>query len=147
MNPLPLCEKFIRDTLKNDSGVSALVSSRIYSGRPPQKTGGFPCIVFSLLTGAGESAFGPNDERMLEKPVYTVKAVTEGEDYGTAHAIAQAFDTALRSARGPVTHNSLTAYIQGAKKQEWLEYQEDSPEGVRFNYVGANYRLFLSGGL
>jgi hypothetical protein len=149
MNPLPNAEKFIKDTLRASTALKALVGdpTRVFSARPPQAAV-FPCVVYNLHTSSGSSALGPNDSRVAELLTYMVKAVTVGESYGEAHEIANAFDEALRIASGPVTFSSRTVEVQGVRKEgPWIEYQEEGPDGVRYNHVGATFRLFVSGGL
>jgi hypothetical protein len=150
MNPLPNVEKFIVSTLLNNGAVAALVGNRVYSGKPPDKpTSGntviFPCVVFTFYSGIGVTALCDTDNRVLELPVYTVKAVTQAEDYGGAHEIANAIDEVLKAARGPVTYAGRTVQLQGLRKHEWIAYQEPDEAGRRINHVGANYRAFVSG--
>lgn len=150
MNPLPNVESFLVTALKADPTLAGLIGNRVYSAKPPASpvtpnTVVYPCVVFAFYSSSGVTAFNPQDNRVLELPSYTIKAVTEGNDYGSAHRIVNAFDTVMKSLQGAATWDGRTVQIQGWRKQNWIEYNEDDKSGVRYNHVGAVYRAFVSG--
>jgi hypothetical protein len=138
MNELGLTATFLRDLLTNDATVFALVGDRIHRNRVPPNSG-LPCIVFSLIGSVDKNAIGA-DQRLFTRPLYLVKAVTEGTDDTMGDAIATAIDNALMGKSDFTGSGGLVKL--GCFREELVEYPEEV-NGVQYNHIGGRYRLFV----
>lgn len=138
MNELGLTAKFIRQTLLADPVVTSLVQTRIHRNRAP-KGSGLPYIVFTLVISRDKNAIGAKN-RLFTRPLYTIKAVTEGEDDTTGDAIATAIDDALTGKSDFIGADGLIKL--GVFREEPFDFAEEQ-EGVQYNHIGGQYRIFV----
>lgn len=138
MNELGLTSQFITELLLNDTTLNGLVGERVYRNvRPPN--GLLPCIVFQLIASPDVQAIGCR-QRLFTRPVYLVKALTEGTDDTVGDAIATAIDNALVGQSDFVGTGGLVKL--GVYRLEPVEYVEQV-EDVQYNHVGGQYRIFV----
>ena len=129
---------FLVSKLTNDPTVAGLVGMRVHRNvRPPD--GPLPCIVFQLIASPDVQAIGA-DQRLFTRPTYLVKAITEGTDDTVGDAIADAIDNALVGQSDFVGSGGLVTL--GVYRTDPIEYVEQV-EGVQYNHIGGNYRLFV----
>lgn len=138
MNELGLTSTFISNLLINDATISGYVQTRVHRNvRPPD--GPLPCIVFQLIASPDVQAIGCR-QRLFTRPIYLVKAITEGTDDIVGDAIATAIDNALVGQSDFVGTGGLVKL--GVYRLEPIEYVEQV-EGVQYNHVGGQYRIFV----
>ncbi len=130
-------DKFIHGLLAASVGLAALVGDRIYSEVAPQGAA-FPHVVFSFQSGLDRNAIGAF--RIFTRPTYLVKAVTKDFSLATANQIAAIADDVLMGARGTIPSEQVS--VMGCHRLMPVRYTEVR-DGVRYNHVGGQYRLFV----
>lgn len=147
VNELDGADKFIWDRLTGQAGMAALVQTpggewKVFSELAPREIAGeevtTPYIVFSFLVGPDNLAIGR--ARIFTRPVYLVRAVTEGTSLVQAAAIADLIDLALHNAPPAVPIAGLQ--VMGSDRVQPIRFIEVT-DGVRYNHVGGQYRLFV----
>ena len=138
MNELGLTAQFITTLLTADEEITALVADRIYRNhRPPN--GGLPCIVFSLVSSIDKQAIGAR-QRLFTRPLYTIKAITEGTDDTVGDAIATRVDEVISGQSDFVGVGGLVKL--GVYRTEAIEFVEPK-DGKQYNHIGGQYRFFV----
>lgn len=99
-----------------------------------------PYVVLDLLSSPDRNVIG-SDARLFTRPLYLVRAYTSGSSYAPAEAIAKQIDVSLLGARGDVPAQNVS--VMGCFREEPVRLFEVI-NGVRFNYVGGRYRMFVS---
>lgn len=113
----------IADLLTGDSGVAALVGTRVYHQTAPQDAT-YPLIVFFKQSGTPSHQFSG----AVENEIWTVKAVDPKSS--TAEDIADAVDTAMAGLE------ALSVLRIGD-----VSYGEPS-EGKTYRHLGGMYRIY-----
>lgn len=137
-NELGKTSAFLVSKLTNDATVASLVGTRIHRNRRPPD-GPLPCIVFSLIGSPDVQAIGAR-QRLFTRPLYLIKAITEGTDDTVGDAIATAIDNALVGQSDFVGSDGLVKL--GVYRTEPIEYVEEV-DGVQYNHIGGQYRIFV----
>ena len=82
------------------------------------------------------------DARVWTRPLYYVRAVTEGNSLTSAFTIAHRIDEALMGKSGSITVGGATYTIAGVFREESRSLTpEIEPGGPRINHVGGEYRF------
>jgi uncharacterized protein DUF3168 len=132
-------EKWIFSTLSGNAAVTALVAQRVFAGMAPQ-TAARPFIVYVHNRGSYRATVG-GQSRIFGRPVYAVKAVTEGGSFALADQIVDALDTALVGTSSTVAAGGITWQVSCVRIGD-IRYVEVR-EGQRFNHAGGLYDLYI----
>lgn len=142
VNELDAADKFVFDQLAAQSGLTALVGTKIFSEIAPREKDGAevvpPYVVYAFISGVDRLAIGRT--RILVRPLYLVRAVTQADSFVTAAAIADQIDLALHNA--PPAVPIAGVQVMGADRTQLIRFTEVE-DGVRYNHVGGQYRLFV----
>lgn len=138
---LQAAAKAFRAALTEDAAVAALAGTRIYEGLAPQGTA-LPYVLFSYHTGGDVQAQG-SAGRILTRPVYLVKALTEGTDFGPADTLAAAVDGVVEDLDSLISIGSETYRVQVQGRLEPVRYLETVAGGSRYYHAGGLYRLIV----
>lgn len=122
-----------------DTALSGLVGGRIYNQQAPQGAVR-PFIIYAYQGGADLGAIG-QDQRILVRPLYLVKVVSEGNSFAAGAAVMDAADELLYALRGTVTFNGKVYRILGMYRETPIRYVEMQSDGKRLNHVGGSYRI------
>jgi len=112
-------EEAIYAHLIADSGVSALVSTRIYPLMIPQDIA-LPAIAYQRISGPRQTAHdGP-----IEIAAGRFQITCQGTSYGSAKDVANAVRQALDGYAGPVVSGAESVTVEGSfLKNEWDGYE------------------------
>lgn len=133
---------FIRDTLAASSGVTALVSTRIYPEFAPQGAT-YPLVIYGLISSPDRNAIGA-DRRMFTEPLMIVRGVVlDPSSWVVASQIGDAIDNALVGANNN-SNPSPNLHVQGCFREMPVRYTEvpQGTSGTRYQHVGGRYRFF-----
>lgn len=142
MNELHRANKWIYDKLVADSAIVAAVEDRIYAERAPEAAE-YPFVLFNLQSG-GQDTRGNCTTRLMAKPLYQIKLITDElaneTDSAAILAAVDAIDTLFQEA---VTEISETM-VFSARREFPIYYQEpkQNSSGL-FSHYGGAYRLFI----
>lgn len=131
---------FLFTRLSGSTVLTELVKGRVYNRQAPERAA-FPLVIFAFMSGLDTEQAGSGG-RVLYRPLYQVKGVTEGGSFQTAARIANAIEAALVGAKGTAQFDGHGFHFRGCYREQPLEYDEIS-EGVRYQHVGGLYRLIL----
>lgn len=136
MSPNPI-RQALYTKLAGTAGVTSLLSASdaIYHERADED-GQRPYIVFSKNSGTPDRRFGASVNR-IDRDVWLVKAICEGESASAAEAIAAAIDTALD--RQTLTVTGRATLI--CERQSDVHYPESDGDKT-YHHVGALYRVW-----
>lgn len=142
MNELYRAHKWIYDKLAADSSVIAAVEDRIYFEQAPEGAE-YPFVLFALQSG-GQDVRGNCTTRLMAKPLYQIKLITDGlpsaNDATAIYAAVDAIDALFQEA---VTEISETL-VFSARREFPIYYQEPKENSSGFLvHTGGAYRLFL----
>jgi hypothetical protein len=126
-------EKAIRAKLTGDTGVSNLVSTRVYAGIAPDG-GTLPCIVFSLNGG------GSDNDTALDSADLRYAIMGIADKQGTAVQIADAIRAALHEAS--LTIDSPWSVMR-CQESSSIAYVDDV-DGKPFFRRGGIYRIRIT---
>lgn len=136
-----LCADFLYGKLNVSAVTTALGAARIYDTIIPQppttgQTVLFPCVVYQQQSNS--DTFGVGARRIMVRPTWTVKVVTEGTTFDSAATIFAAVDAAIQNTSGTVTDGSVYSCY---RESESIRYAEPKVGGGYYIHVGAMYRL------
>jgi hypothetical protein len=138
VNEVKYAADFVYDKLAAHSDVIALVQDRIFRDIAPP-TANLPYITFTLISSVDKNAIGAR-KRLFTRPLFLVKAVTEGTDERPADLIASAIDDALMGQNDLVGTDGVVKL--GVYREACVSYVEEE-QGVLYRHNGGNYRLFV----
>ena len=142
VNELRAADTYIYDRLIASAGLTALVGDKIFSEVAPREQDGSavepPYVVYGFVAGIDLLAIGR--ARIFTRPIYLVRAVTEGPSFAEAASIADEIDLALHNA--PPDAPVGSAQVMGMDRLQLIRFTE-VVDGVRYNHVGGQYRLFI----
>lgn len=138
MNEEQAIATHIASTLKADAAVGALVGDRIYEEEAPSDASK-PFVIFFLQTGDDRGQVG-REQRLFSRPLYCVKAISEGASFAAADAIMDAVDAALTGSRSEAGGYSVFAFYR-----ERAIRKPETARGRRINHVGGLYRVLCEG--
>lgn len=157
-NELHACDKYIFDRLTAQAGLAALVSTpdnvmKLFSELAPREIAHVeagpvtvveevepPYVVWSFIP-AEPDTLAIGRARILIRPLFFVRAVTVGPSTVEAAAIANLIDRALHNAPPAVPIAGIQ--VMGADRVQLMRLPPDTIDGVRYNYVGGQYKLFV----
>lgn len=96
----PDIEGAMRDWLRTDPGLTALIDKRVFFGVPRDSEDAFPCIMITRIGGGERSGDAPMDQPMLQLDVYGKKADQPGGGRRTTTLVALELRKALSRMRG-----------------------------------------------
>lgn len=145
MNELQAVELWIVQTLTGVDGLEA-IEGRFFVGSVPQAKNEtqtrYPAVVMSLRS-APETT-GNGGARVMTRPLYLVKIVSEGKTFNDYARALSAIDAALTTS-GPgqaVSYEDGPAFeIRGAIRENSVRYTEND-SGRSYCHQGGLYRLF-----
>lgn len=141
MNELPHTIRAIFNQLSEDSGVTDLVENRIYYGMAGEGSE-YPCVVFSHV--AGTEGILADGTRFNTRPIFLIKAVSEGHSALLAARIANAVDKAIEPINREETVDDDVVRIEGCIRQEPASMTERNRDsGVTYQHIGAYYQFFV----
>lgn len=133
MSETMITDRWLYDTLSNDTTVAAEATGGIHSDVAPQGTES-PYVVFSYSDG--EDVRVVDGSRVFTDATYLVKAVLVGASYAALEALVDAIDAVL--------HNSSAVSDDGAivwcVRERPIRYAE-SVNGEEYRHLGALYRI------
>lgn len=133
-------DDLIRDLLAADATLTtALGGTKIYADQAPQGTA-FPYVILAFLSSPDTEVVG--GYRVHTRPLYLVKAVTEGNSWSTAGTIADRIDDVLQQAAG--TRPAQGIEVQSIVREGIVRYIETPPQGQPIRHYGGQYRCFVS---
>lgn len=137
MNELDRVHRFIVAKLSADVQLAALVGTRIYLGIVPQVETHWPVVLFAPISGADTTANG--GVRVLARPLYIVRGVTQGESTSDLATIADRIDAVLQGAKGDAGSD---AYIAGIVRDQTYQFTE-VVNGQIYRHLGGQYRVHI----
>lgn len=136
----------IAEFLYNKLNVSAVLTAlgggaRIYDTEVPQipltgQTVLYPCVVYQLQ--AASDVWGVGGVRIFVRPVWTVKAIVDDQDYKSAAAIFKTVDAALQNQSGTATDGAIYSCT---REGDGVRYSEPKIGGGYYRHRGAMYRI------
>lgn len=131
-------EEWLYHTLSQDSVLTGLLGgTAIYSYQAPQNVQ-MPYIVFGLQSAFDE--FAMDGSRAAVYGVYRILAINAGESFYSLNPIMTRVDSLINAKQGTVLSSGRK--IINAERVESLAYT-DTHNGVRINYLGGLYRVWL----
>lgn len=121
----PDVEGGVRDYLRADSAVSALVGTRVFFGVPKQAK--FPLITVRRIGGPQDPSEAP-----LDLPLVQIDVWGEGNNKAQAHAVCAAVRDALDAIRSATSLNAgVVAYGANVENVTWFpDPADDRPRYV-----------------
>ena len=104
-----LADEWIRTTLAADTGVTSVISQRLYPDVAPQQAV-FPLIVWSLQDAM--DVLGQGTFRIMTKCTYTVKVIGKTRSYWEIKPVYDAMDNALHGKGGDTTRAHIFACMR-----------------------------------
>lgn len=135
VNELDAASKFIYAQLTGNVTLMGLVNG-VFEDLAPQEVLP-PYVIFSFQSALDLQALPPVT-RILTRPIYLVKAVTQGDTHAASAAIANQIELSLLQQQGLVGG----IVILGEHRLEPIQFTE-ARDGVRYSHVGGLYRLFV----
>lgn len=129
---------WLYNILSSDTGLSSLVSSRIYRSFAPLGSK-LPAVIFQHQGGQVVSVVG--GIYVLSHLVYQVKAVGLASAYGTLAEIVEAIDGLLSGASGSTDDGDVLMCVRG----ETVEYAEVEG-GTAYQHLGGMYDIYVQVG-
>ncbi len=146
VNELDYIDQFLHGILRDDVTVQGLLGTtaeeaaadifRVWTDVMPEGAQ-YPGVVLNFQAGNDTTANGK--VRVLTRPLYLVKCCTEGPSYLEAATLATAVGRAIEGASGTVGE----VKIGGIYRAQPFRGHEVRA-GVRYNFVGGLYRIFVS---
>jgi len=145
MRETEVANRFVYSKLAASAPLADLVGDRIFSDLPSHSP--FPYVIYSRR-GGDDFRFMMDipEARVKIEPVFQVNATTQGEDKQAAYEIANLIDTALEGAADTITLDGIQYNIQGCWRVNDIDYTSVE-DGIRYNYIGGYYRMFISRGV
>lgn len=148
-NELLGLDKWTFSRLAADAGVTAGVGRRIYAEFAPETdpvtnlAPAYPLLVFSVLSSP--DILGTGGNRAGTRPLLRVEVIGQGGGFAALQPIADAADAALHGAPVETVEIGAQSYeVRGCLRQHPLKRAEiEKPGGVRYNYLGGVYRLWM----
>jgi hypothetical protein len=137
-----LCAEYLYGKLNVSAVTNALgTAARIFDTIVPQnpiagQTALFPCVVYHQQSSS--DSFGIGAARIMVRPVWTVKVITDGPTFDSAATIFALVDAAIQNTSGTVTNGSIYSCY---RESESIRYAESKPGGGYFMHIGAMYRI------
>lgn len=133
-------KKWIYDSLSGNAEITAVVSTRIYSDYLPDPPAArvFPYVLYDYLGGADVDALGTG--RLLAKPLFQVRLVTDGRPTTASRKAAKRIDDVLQVA----VHQSSGEFFFTSRREQTVNRPEtDAATGQRYHNLGGLYRLWI----
>jgi len=137
MNELALCDEWVYGKLAGDAVIQAALSGGIYRSLAPEGATE-PLMVYEVAPDNDVAFIGA--ARVQVNADYTIRAITRGDSFDSANAIADAIDAEMHDARDEIRGRQIAA--ARIKPISYTTTERDT----RFNYAGGVYRLNLAGG-
>lgn len=138
VNEAKYAADFIYDLLAAHQGIIDTVSDRIFRLiAPPNAI--LPYVTFTFISSVDKNAIGAR-KRLFTRPIYLVKAVTEGTDERPGDLIATHIDNALMGQNDLVGTDGVVKL--GVFREGIVEYVEEE-QGIQYRHIGGNYRVFV----
>lgn len=134
MNELSRAKRFIHEALLGDPDLASLVGERVCADVAPQGTA-WPVVIFAALSGPDIN--GSGGVRVMTRPLFLVRGVTEGGGQTLAEQIADRIDIALQAASGRAGDG---AYVAGVLREDTFEMVEEAA-GKILRHLGGRYRV------
>jgi hypothetical protein len=131
---------WIYSALHANSDIAAAVGTRIYSGRVPVPPASrvFPYIVYNFQGGPDINGLGTN--RLLSKPIFQVRVVTNTDPDATVRKIDKRIDDVL----GVAVHQLSGDYYFTAEREQAIDRDElDTATGTVYWNLGGLFRLYI----
>lgn len=138
-------EKFIRDKILAQTGVSALIGQRVFVESAPEGADYPHVIVASMPSGGDMRRFA--NQRFATNLIYLVYAIDDSTNTTTeAGKVASLVDKALEGARGTVLDQDglTTIRINSCVRQRPLRLPVQVKGDVRYTKAGGVYRLLVN---
>jgi hypothetical protein len=132
MTPVDVEELLVQGLLRQNTGVTDLIDTRVYTRRPPNPR--YPLVTVRRVTGHLVYSHGPwLDRAWIEYQVWSENIKTEGATKKATERIASAVRVAL--IEGQSQSYSPLGWIDGIVE---LQGPREVPDGLgeRFRYVG-----------
>lgn len=130
-------KKWIRTVLLSNTGITNVVSSRIYADRAPNPLT-FPFIIFNYMGGPDINGLGTN--RQQTQPLFQVRVVTDGAPDANARLVEKRIDDVLQAA----THSASGDFLFAARREQSVDRVEvDSETNHVYYNLGGLYRLWI----
>jgi len=131
---------WIYTVLAAESYIASTVGTRIYAdyvlGVPSARI--FPYILYGFLAGTDVDGLGTN--RLLSKPLFQVRVVTDGRPDAVARKIDKRIDTTLQTA----VYQLSGDYYFSARREQPIDRSElDASTGKQYGNIGGLYRLYI----
>jgi hypothetical protein len=148
-NELPAGAAWVMRRLTANPTLDALLGRRIFADYAPQSDPQasapaalrYPLLIFSVAKA--HDAIKGGGQRALTVLKATVKVVGEGGGYGDLTRINDAVDSALHHASPEeIAIGSEVYSILGCYRETPIMYPHDD-EGVRYNYLGGEYCIYV----
>lgn len=133
-------KKWIYDSLSGNAEITAVVSTRIYSDYVPEPPASrvFPYLLYEYLGGMDVDALGTS--RLLSKPLFQIRVVTDGRPTTTTRKVAKRIDDILRIA----VHQSSGEFFFTARREQPVNRAEtDTATGKKYHNLGGLFRLWI----
>lgn len=146
VNELDSIDRFLHGILRDDVTVQGLLGTtaaeiaadifRVWTDVMPEGAL-YPGVVMNFQAGNDTVANGK--VRVLTRPLYLIKCCTEGPSYLEASDLATAVGQAIEGASGTIGEVKIGGIY---RSQPFRSHEVRS--GVRYNFVGGLYRIFVS---
>lgn len=132
---------WIYSALHANVDIAAAVDTRIYAdyvlNTPTTRV--YPYILFGFLASSDVDAVGTS--RLLSKPLFQVRVVTDGRPDATARTIDKRIDTVLQNAVNQLSGD----YYFSARREQSIDRSElDTSTGRQYGNIGGIYRLYIA---
>ncbi len=126
-------ERWLYETLSDDSILETWIGGRVFAGDLPQRTA-YPGVLFRLERGLPDTrAVGGG--RVMSRLRYSVRAIARGTDFSVLEPIARRVDTLL--------DGQGEAPVLDCARERPLERIETTAEGLSFAHLGGLYLLHV----
>ena len=132
---------WIYTVLAAETYIAAQIGTHIFAdfvlGTPSQRT--FPYVLYNFMASTDIDGLGTN--RLLTKPLFQVRVVTDGRPDATARKIDKRIDDVLQNA----VHQLSGDYYFSARREQSIDRSElDPATGRQYGNLGGLYRLYVS---
>ena len=131
-----LSSRLLGDT--GSSGLFGIVNGRIYPYLIPQgvvAAGGHPAVVYSFQAGRDVQGLGTN--RVMTRPLYLVKVISNGAPNAAAKSAADRIDERLT-----VAASAKDGYAFSGRREQSISFVEvDEATKAQYWHVGGLYRI------
>lgn len=121
---IPDVTPLLRDFLRADAAVSALVAARVYAVRIPAKRA-WPCV---LITPLSQLSVTPHVERSVDAQVQLEVYGRDGDDWAHTWLIAATAQARMRHALPSYTHPA--GHVSAVLPEAGLQFLPDDEHGV-----------------